>query len=206
MRDKPISENIQDVGQYAHGVRLGDIKKEYREECIDMYEITLEEGDDEETREANDNIIIDGGVSIDNIENFDRDLEYDFDEWEYNDFVKGILNPKNKYAGFLLFFGGSTWDGRDGYRIEKKAEKVLSFDYDVHIDYAKRSPDSKVNCFTVYSHDVPMGATLTVVGVTRAELNKAEDLSDYEGFEAAVAFIKSFEPTEWVVNFNNEEE
>jgi hypothetical protein len=166
--------------------QIRGIKKEHRQMYIDDFINEIDEGDD----------IMDFSVCVteDQVEDFDYIDYYNwtFDEDNYHEELRNITNH-DKHEAFLIVFYNANWQGSTGIRIERDYRKILDFDYDVTI-YHKATEETmrQFNVFKVYSHDVPMGGTCLVVGLTYEELELVEDKSWEEQSRIAKAYINLY--------------
>jgi hypothetical protein len=167
--------------------QIRGIKKEYRQMYIDDFINEIDEDED----------IMDFSVCVteDQVEDFDYvDYYYDwrFDEDNYYEELRQITNP-DKHEGFLIVYYNANWQGSTGIRIEKNWRNILNFDYDVTIYHKATEEESRqFNVFKVHSHDVPMGGTYLVIGLTYEELEVVENKTWEEQSRIAEAYLNLY--------------
>lgn len=91
------------------------------------------------------------------------------DEYMYNDFISELIKPYNHY---LVCAYGCRWDGASGYKIADSLKEALSRSYDYHQYFVGGSRGGKSIVLCEYSHDVPMGHRVMVIGLTDKEYEK----------------------------------
>ena len=152
-------KNIQDVGSYVWTPYL-NIKSEYRND-FEIY-------DDEEYASVSVPYT-DLDELLDDPLNYEWCMGSDFDEWEYYDFISQLIKPFNHY---LVCAYHCDWRGRNGYKICDSLAEAFRRDYDVMQCYVGGSSGGKSICICEYSHDVPMGHSTMIIGLTDKEYER----------------------------------
>ena len=164
--------NIRDVGSYVWTPYL-NIKSEYRDD-FEIY-------DDEEYASVSVPYI-DLDELLDDPLNYEWCMGSDFCEWEYEDFISNLIKSNNHY---LVCAYGCDWRGRTGYKFVDELADAFARDYDCHQYYSGGSQGGKSIRITEYSHDVPMGHSTMIIGLTDREYDK---LTLCENFETIINF------------------
>ena len=151
--------NIQDVGSYVWTPYL-NIKSEYRDD-FEIY-------DDEEYASVSIPYI-EKDELLDDPLNYEWCMGSDFDHWEYYDFISQLIKTTNHY---LVCAYKCDWRGRTGYKFVDTLEDAFARDYDCHQYYSGGSQGGKSIRITEYSHDVPMGHSTMIIGLTDKEYEK----------------------------------
>ena len=165
-------KNIQDIGCYVWTPYL-NIKSEYRDD-FDIY-------DDEEYASVSIPYI-DRDELLDDPLNYEWCMGSDFCEWEYKDFISGLIKPNNHY---LVCAYGCDWRGRTGYKFVDELIDAFYREYDCYQYYSGGSSGGKSIRITEYSHDVPMGHSTMIIGLTDKEYDR---LTLCENFETIIKF------------------
>lgn len=166
--------DIQNVGVY-YRVPASDIVEEKRAE--------FDVGDFESDYIILDKNTIDSGDYLYRYCNMDYDYT-DIDEWEY--FVSELMNCK-KYDNYLVVGFNSRWDGATGYSFITDYKNCFIKDYDVTQYVTGSSKGGKCLELREYSHDVPTGHRVLIIGLTEAESNKLE----YADFDTVMEFANN---------------
>ena len=91
------------------------------------------------------------------------------------------------YPHYLVFASGCRWNGASGYKFCENLLDIVSRPYDIcfYIDLS----DTEEGKFKAResSHDVPMGSTTYVIGLSEKEYEELRE----SNFEAVEAFVKS---------------
>lgn len=124
---------------------------------------------------------------------FDTEYLKDLDikkEELLNDFFRNIIKPFNHY---LVCAYGCDWRGRNGYKICDSLSEAFHRDYDTTQYYTGGSGGGKSIRICEYSHDVPMGYSTIIIGLTDKEYEKINywDISFETIFEFADKISKS---------------
>lgn len=151
--------NIQEIGCYVWTPYL-NIKSEYRDD-FEIY-------DDEEYASVSVPYT-DINELLDDPFNYEWCMGSDFDKYEYEDFIFGLIKEAKHY---LVCAYACTWDRRTGYKIVDELEDAFYRDYDCHQCYSGGSQGGKSICITEYSHDAPMGYRTMIIGLTNKEYEK----------------------------------
>lgn len=160
--------NIQDVGRYVM-TRGVNIKEEYKDDYW------IDENDEDwllSIRYDELDVLID-----------ETDFEDygDFDENEFDDFVKDLVEKANNY---LMIGYKSNWRGQTGYKIVNNLKDVFIRDYDCSQYVIGGSLDNKVLSIKESHHDCPMGFECLVVALTDEEFEKLDNMK----FEDIIEF------------------
>lgn len=169
-------ENIQNVGTNVW-TNCSNIKKEYWSD----YEI-------EDGVSINGDDFVD--VWLDEVDTVCIDpceIEYcmgsDFDEWMFKDFINSLIKSADHY---LVCAYNSNWLKQTGYKIADSIEDAFYRSYDCHQYYRGGSSGGKSIVITEYHHDVPMGHSTIIIGLTEKEYEK---LSHWDcDFETIIKF------------------
>lgn len=108
----------------------------------------------------------------------------DFDDLECQDLLESWVGRHHHY---LVFASGCRWNGASGYTICDNVLDTIRRNYDVTICYRKHIEGRALIC-DESSHDVPMGSTTIIVGLTDDEYEKLEDAE----FSEVEAFAEQF--------------
>ena len=164
--------NIPEYGEYVWTPYL-NIKEEYRNE----YDIV----DPEEYASVT--------VWVCDLDEYCEDpYNYEYcmgsyrDEYMYEDFISELIKP---YDHYLVCTYNCTWNGSNGYTIADSLKEALSRSYDYHQYFVGGSRGGKSMMLCEYSHDVPMGHSTMIIGLTDREYDK---LTLCENFETIINF------------------
>lgn len=97
---------------------------------------------------------------------------YDYDM--FKDFIDYLMNHK-KYEHFLVVAYGCTWRKSTGYSFVHNYEDCFKRNCDVSQYYVKSSPKGKVLVLNEYTHDVPTGYNVVIIGLTDSEYQKLDN-------------------------------
>lgn len=92
-----------------------------------------------------------------------------FDEFLYDDLVCNLIKEYNHY---LVCAYSCTWNGADGYKIADDIKDALIRDYDCSQYFVGGSRGGKSIVIREHSHDVPMGHSTIIIGLTDKEYEK----------------------------------
>lgn len=151
--------NIPEYGDYVWTPYL-NIKEKYRSE----YDI------DDSEEYAHVTVWV-----CDLLEYCDDPCNYEYcmgdfrDECMYDDLISSLIKP---YDHYLVCAYGCRWDGASGYKIADSLEDALCRDYDYHQYFNGGSRGGKSMMLCEYSHDVPMGHRVMVIGLTNKEYER----------------------------------
>ena len=151
--------NIRDYGSYVWTPYL-NIKSEYRND----FEIF-----DAEEYASVSVPYIEIDELLDDPLNYEWCMGSDFDEDEYMDFISELIKTANHY---LVCAYHCTWNGRTGYKFVDTLSDAFYREYDCSQYYKGGSRGGKSICISEYSHDVPMGHTTMIIGLTDKEYEK----------------------------------
>lgn len=158
---------------YIKNVNLHDIGVYYSVPVKDIYENKREEFEFD-TLEDNillDKYTIDSGEYIENWDNIDYDYT---DEIEYYDTIDYLMDNK-KYDKFLVVLFNARWNGASGARIFDNYEDCFNRGYDCSMFVSGSSKTGKYLKLREYHHDVPMGHSSIIIGLTDREYQKLEN-------------------------------
>lgn len=93
------------------------------------------------------------------------------DDYEIDLFINDLMNCK-AYNHYLVVGYNCTWNGASGYKICNDYKECFIRDYDVSMYVRGSSAKGKYLQLVEYSHDVPMGHTTLVIGLTEQEYQK----------------------------------
>ena len=113
-----------------------------------------------------------------------------FDEYTYEDLVYNLIK---KYNHYLVCVYSCTWNGADGYKIADDIKDALIRNYDCSQYFVGGSKGGKSIAIREHSHDVPMGHSTIIIGLTDKEYEKLSywDVSFESVFEFANRKSKS---------------
>lgn len=153
--------DIQKYGVY-YNVPIENIKKEK------LDELYIEE--DDETALLDGNSIYD----FDYLDSYD-DIEYEYtDESDIEYFLSELMDSK-KYSRFLVVAFNCTWNGASGYSFKDDYIDCFVRNYDSTMYITGSSRSGKYLELRESHHDVPMGHTTIVIGLTDSEYEKLEN-------------------------------
>ena len=93
--------------------------------------------------------------------------------WEIKESVfSQLIKP---YEHYLVFNCHARWTGAAGYKFADDLEDAFARNYEVSITPVAVSRGKKSLLLREASHDVPMGGSLLVIGLTDAEYNRYKD-------------------------------
>lgn len=92
-----------------------------------------------------------------------------FEEELLDEFFDNVIKPFNHY---MVCAYHCDWRGRNGYKICDSLAEAFCRDYDVTQYYVGGSGGGKSICICEHSHDVPMGHTTMIIGLTDKEYEK----------------------------------
>ena len=151
--------NIPEYGEYVWTPYL-NIKEKYRNE----FDI------DENEEYASVTVwVYDIDEYLDDPYNYEYCMGGYRDEYMYKDFISELIKPYNHY---LVCAYHCTWDGANGYKITDSLEDALSRDYNYHQYFIGGSRGGKTILLSESSHDVPMGHSVMIIGLTNKEYEK----------------------------------
>lgn len=106
-------------------------------------------------------------------------------ESAYTDFemIEDILiNKLGDFPHYLVFAKGCRWNGTSGYKFCGDILDTIERPYDISISIVKEYKNT-IECIES-SHDVPMGSTTYICGITNKEYEKLEyaDFNDIYQF------------------------
>lgn len=100
------------------------------------------------------------------------DLNYEYvwyDDFVLKDFMNNIIKP---YDNYLVCAYNSNWLGQTGYKFAHNVVDTIARSYDVHQYVSGSSKGGKCLRINEYSHDVPMGHSTIIIGLTDKEYDK----------------------------------
>ena len=174
--ERALKHNIQDIGVNVWTDIL-NIKEEYRDDFSMEYAV-----------EEDDSMLV--NIWLTDVEEMcidSSEIEYcmgsDFDKYVFKDFIEYIIKP---FKHYLVCAYNSNWLKQTGYKIADSIEDAFYRDYNVSQYYRGGSSGGKSICITEYHHDVPMGHSTMIIGLTNKEYEK---LSYWDcDFETVIKF------------------
>jgi hypothetical protein len=117
-------------------------------------------------------------------------IDYNAVNWDSGEFMEEELewlleSYLNEHPYYLVFASGCRWNGASGYKICTNINDTVYRDYEVTLTLEEQGKDC-IKC-RESSHDVPMGSTTIIIGLTNEEYEKLEDAS----FEEVEKFAMS---------------
>ena len=95
---------------------------------------------------------------------------FDFDECMLESLLEEIIG---KYPHYLVIALGCKWNGASGYKFCDDILKTCERSYEISLTFEEEGKDA-VKC-RESSHDVPMGGTTYIVGLTEEEFELLEE-------------------------------
>lgn len=150
--------DIQNVGRYVM-TRGVNIKEEYK----DNYWID----------ETDEDWLLSIGLDEFDVLIDETDFEDygDFNEEEFNDFIKELIVKENHY---LMIGYKSNWRGQTGYKIVDDIKDIFVRDYECSQYVIGGTMDKRVLSIKESHHDCPMGFECLVVAITDEEFEKLD--------------------------------
>ena len=108
----------------------------------------------------------------------------DFDEYELEAIMSDILG---NYPHYLVFAAGCRWNGASGYKVVEDVKETCYRGYDITLELKERGKRKAL--FRESSHDVPMGSTTYMLGITEEEYDRILDME----FNEVEEFVDSIE-------------
>ena len=100
-----------------------------------------------------------------------------FDKYIFKDIVGDYIDLDANI--YLVLGSGMTWRSLDGYKFADDIIDAMLPDYDCGIYLRTFDFDRKVLTYKETSHDVPMGASMTIIALTEEEY----DAITYDGYD-----------------------
>ncbi len=163
---------LKDIGVY-YSVPNENIK-------VDFQEFYCDEEDSSYT-------IVEGVELSQVVENFNN-IEYFETDEEHIKYVLSLLMDYKKYNHFLMVGYNSNWRGQTGYTFIHNYLDVFYRDYDCDLFYQSSSKNGKVLYLTEHSHDVPLGFTTQIIGLTDKEYERLEN----KDYDSVIKFARKF--------------
>ena len=114
-------------------------------------------------------------------------IDYDAINWKSGEFMEDELewlleSYLNSHPHYLVFAAGCRWNGASGYRFCEDIKETVYRNYEVTLTLEEQC-ESCIKC-RESSHDVPMGSTTIIVGITEKEYEqlKYADFDEIEKF------------------------
>lgn len=171
--------NLSDLGNY-YMVNLDGIDGEIMKKLKEMDYLC----DDEESVWLPQYLIDSLDIPYDNIT---WESNY-YDEEERRFFMESLIKDASHY---LVMAHNCRWNGASGYSIVDSIEKALYRNYEATIYPKTASRGGKVLICGEYSHDVPTGATTSIIALTEREY---EHLSHWDtDFKTVKEFAEKME-------------
>lgn len=109
-------------------------------------------------------------VSKNNLEDYIEYESAEFDDLECTDLLESWIGNHSHY---LVFANGCRYNGASGYTVCNKILDVLRRPYEATFIYKNHIEGRALIC-SESSHDVPMGSTTVIIGLTDEEYDKIE--------------------------------
>lgn len=99
-------------------------------------------------------------------------------DWHTGEFMEDELewlleSYLNSHPHYLVFASGCRWNGSSGYMFCEDIKNTVYRNYDITLTIEEQG-ESCIKC-RESSHDVPMGSTTIIVGLTEDEYERLED-------------------------------
>lgn len=183
-RERFKDVNLQDIGVIVW-TPFSNIKEEWREElCNLVWCDDIEYYDDNEDEYVDIYLNDLGNYCIDTT-NYQYCMGSDFDEWLFKDYIKSLIKDYNHY---LVCAYHSNWLGQTGYKIADEIEDCFYRGYACSQYVSGSSKGGKSLLITEYSHDVPMGHSTVIIGLTDKEFEKIDYEDRWGYFENIIDF------------------
>lgn len=110
----------------------------------------------------------------------DETDELDYSYWSaelFADEIAEVMAPT--YSSYLVYGRAINWRGCDGFKIVTRYEDCFYRDYDASLYWRATTSGGKACKLREYSHDVPTGCDVYIIGLTdkeAAELDGAKFL------------------------------
>lgn len=150
-------------------------------DSVTYYSVNLEKVDSEIKKKMDEEYgSLDGetflSISMHDIDKFN--IDYDAVNWDSSEFMDDELewlleSYLNNHPYYLVFASGCRWNGASGYKICSDIKDTVYRGYDVTLILEEQGK----NCIKCResSHDVPMGSTTIIIGLSNEEYEKLED-------------------------------
>ena len=115
-------------------------------------------------------------ITMHDIDRYDIDsTAVNWDSYEFmEDELEWLLESYlNSHPHYLVFASGCRWNGASGYTFCEDIKDTVFRPYDVTLTLEEQG-ESCIRC-RESSHDVPMGSTTIIVGLTEDEYERLED-------------------------------
>lgn len=165
--------NLKDIGVF-YSVPNEDIREELQEFYCD---------------EENSSYTMVEGVELSQVVKNTNNIKYIDTDDDHIKYVLGLLMDYKKYNHFLMVGYGSNWRGQTGYKFIHYYFDAFYRDYDCDLFYQSSSTNGKVLNLTEHSHDVPMGFTTQIIGLTDKEYERLVNAN----FDSIMKFAKKFQ-------------
>lgn len=143
-----------------------------------FYEVDLTKLNSEQLRNFVGDSLDEGRLilSLEAIKN--ADIPEEVIDWESGEFdqeeLNYILTDKiGRLPHYLVVACGCRWDGASGYMFTDEITKTCERSYDISLDLVEEGRNA-IKC-REYSHDVPMGGTTYIIGLTEEEFELLEE-------------------------------
>ena len=104
-----------------------------------------------------------------------NDVVYDYtDEVIYEDVINSLMNHE-RYEHFLVVGYGCNWLRQTGYKIVDSYYQAFYRNDDVGQYYKNTSKGGKSVLLREFSHDVPTGYQVIIIGLTDSEYQKLDN-------------------------------
>lgn len=115
-------------------------------------------------------------LSLEQIKN--ADIPEEAIDWESGEFDREELNyiltdKIGRLPHYLVVARGCRWNGASGYMFTDEITKTCERSYDVSLDLVEEGKNA-IKC-RESSHDVPMGGTTYIIGLTEEEFELLEE-------------------------------
>ena len=183
---KGYADKHQVIYSDFKNINLKDIGVYYSVHYSDIYEDVLDAYYD---ADYDDDWILVEGVELSQVVKNLNNVEYVDTDDDHIKYIFGKLMDYEKYNHFLMVGYNSNWRGQTGYAFKHNYFDVFYRDYDCDLFYQSSSVNGKVLNLTEHSHDVPMGFTTQIIGLTDKEYERLENAD----FDSVIKFAKKFQ-------------
>ena len=127
-------------------------------------------------------------LSLEQIKN--ADIPEEAIDWESGGFDREELNyiltdKIGRLPHYLVIACSCRWNGASGYMFTDEITKTCERSYDISLDLVEEGKNA-IKC-RESSHDVPMGGTTYIIGLTEEEFELLEEKELYKLIEIAEA-------------------
>lgn len=113
-------------------------------------------------------------------------IDFNMTEFDEDSLEDILLNSLGNWPHYLVFASGVRWNGNSGFAVFEDIKRTVYRDYDVTLELEEEIKDRGIKC-RESSHDVPMGSTTYIIGISEDE---SEDIDEMD-FDEVEHFVHS---------------